>query len=84
MHLIIDFTGPRRKVLVMELAGEIESIGKDVTLFASTAMKFSMCAEYICLPEGGIITTKPNNMSYEESAPTFQWRHDSIDHTKES
>lgn len=76
MRLIVGFRKPRKKVLGMELAGDIEAVGKDVTLFkagdpvfASTEFRLGTYAQYCCISENGILAIKPYNMSYEEAAP---------------
>jgi len=75
-RLYLGIFQPRRKVLGMELAGDIEAIGKNVTRFnvgdavlASTfEANFGGYAEYKCLPEDGLLAIKPDHLTYGEAA----------------
>ncbi len=74
MWLLVGFKGPRKKILGMELSGEIEGVGRKVTLFkkgdlvfAATETRFGAYAEYTCMPEDRSIALKPTNMTYEEA-----------------
>ncbi|NVM46285.1 MAG: NAD(P)-dependent alcohol dehydrogenase [Candidatus Lokiarchaeota archaeon] len=79
LRLMYGLKKPKRPILGYELAGEIESVGKDVTLFkkgdqvfgTTTGLRDGAYAEYICLPEEwkkGMVAIKPATMSFEEAA----------------
>lgn len=74
MRLYLGFKKPQY-ILGTELAGVVEEVGSRVTRFKSgdqvyafSALHFGAYAEYIALPEDGIVAQKPKNMSFEEAA----------------
>jgi NADPH:quinone reductase-like Zn-dependent oxidoreductase len=78
IRLAFGIRRPRQPVLGQELAGDVESVGKDVRsfgkgdrVFAATGIPLGAHAEYICLrerPQTGAIATMPANVGYEEAA----------------
>ncbi|MFX1468288.1 MAG: NAD(P)-dependent alcohol dehydrogenase [Promethearchaeota archaeon] len=78
-RLMFGIRKPRKNILGYEFAGEVEEVGKNVTLFkkgdqvfgTTTGLKVGAYAEYVCVPEDwkqGVVAIKPSNLSYEEAA----------------
>ena len=70
------FTGlarPKRRILGMELAGEVEAVGSAVTEFEVGDHVFGVNgsgahAEFVCVPESAPLAHKPATMRFEEAA----------------
>src|SRR3989338_2697610 len=74
-RLVFGISRPRQPILGTELAGEIESVGKDVNkfkvgdqVFAFSGASMGCHAEYKCMPEDGAVALKPPNLTYDEAA----------------
>jgi NADPH:quinone reductase-like Zn-dependent oxidoreductase len=75
VRLVSGLFRPKNIILGSELAGEIETTGKNVKTFKPgdkvyglSTYNFGTHAEYICMPEKKSITIKPVNMSFDEAA----------------
>lgn len=74
-RLALGIFGPRQKILGAELAGQIESVGKNVTkfkvgdeVFAFPGIRMGSHVEYKCMPEDGPLALKPPNLTFDEAA----------------
>ena len=74
-RVFLGLNGPRNPVLGIEIAGEIEAVGKSVTrfkvgdqIFSATMLKMGGCAEYVCLPEKGGVAHKPANLDFVQAS----------------
>lgn len=72
--LTLGLFRPRTRVLGMDVAGVVESVGQGVTTFrpgdeviAMLGARFGGHAEYVALPADGPIAAKPRNMGFEEA-----------------
>jgi NADPH:quinone reductase-like Zn-dependent oxidoreductase len=75
MRLGFGITGPRSKILGQQLAGVVEEIGQKVThfkpgdeVYACTGLGMGAYAEYKVMKENGVVTFKPENMTFEEAS----------------
>jgi NADPH:quinone reductase-like Zn-dependent oxidoreductase len=74
-RITLGLRKPKKAILGMVLAGEVESVGKEVKqfnkgdqIYAYDITRLSTYAEYACLPENSTILLKPPTMTYEEAA----------------
>ncbi|HAL55603.1 MAG TPA: NAD(P)-dependent alcohol dehydrogenase [Bacteroidetes bacterium] len=74
-RLFFGVSRPRQPILGTELAGEIESVGNDVSKFKVGDHVFAFCgagmgcyAEYRCIAEDGALALKPRNLTFDEAA----------------
>ena len=75
-RLFLGLFKPKNPISGTSFAGIIEKVGKDVQtykvgdeVYGETTFGFSTNAEYVCVPENGVIDIKPSNISFEEATP---------------
>ena len=79
MGIFMGIGKPRKSILGMVSAGEVDSLGKEVTRFkkgdpvvaytvlSPTKIRLGTYAQYHCIPEDWIVMKKPKNLTYEEA-----------------
>ena len=75
LRVAMGMTKPKKHVLGGYFAGEVESVGRDISkfkpgdqVFGTTGLLFGAYGEYASLPASYTIVPKPHNMNFEEAA----------------
>lgn len=74
-RFFLGLSRPKNPITGTGFAGEVISVGTNVTQFqkgdkvcGESGLQFSANAEYVCVPEKGVIIHKPKNITYSEAA----------------
>jgi len=75
LRIAMGLIKPKNQILGGYFAGEVETVGKDVSkfkigdqIFGSTKLRMGAYGEYVCLPASYTLVPKPHNVSFEEAA----------------
>jgi len=71
------YRNPKNNILGLDMSGEIEAVGRDIKQFQTGDEVFGTLepamgahAEYICMPQDGVLVKKPSEISHRQAAPT--------------
>jgi NADPH:quinone reductase-like Zn-dependent oxidoreductase len=74
-RMYFGLTKPRINILGNEFSGVVEAAGKGVKrfrkgdpVFGYRGQHMGAHAEYLCMPENGLVAMKPSNLTHEEAA----------------
>ncbi len=74
-RLAFGFNKPKNPILGNEFAGVVEAVGAQATrfrpgdaVFGYRGQNMGAYAEYVCMPESGMLALKPAQMTFEEAA----------------
>lgn len=74
-RMYFGVTKPQVRILGSEFSGEIDAVGKNVSafkpgdpVFGYRGQSMGAYAEYLCMPETGLVTRKPANMDCAQAA----------------
>lgn len=75
VRFLFGLLRPKKKILGVVLAGQVEATGKNVTKFkegdqvyGNTGLGLGTYAEFISLPQDAVLALKPGNLTYKEAA----------------
>ncbi len=75
IRLAYGWRAPRKPILGMIAAGEVESFGREVTtfkegdqVFGMGGFRFGTYAEKVCWPASATVTARPANLTHDEAA----------------
>lgn len=75
-RLFLGLKRPKNPLMGTGFAGVVEAVGADVTgfrpgdrVFGETGMNFAANADFVVMPEMGVIARMPDGLSFEQAAP---------------
>jgi NADPH:quinone reductase-like Zn-dependent oxidoreductase len=82
VRFLTGLVRPKATILGCEFAGVVEAVGAGVTsfevgdkVFGFSEWRFGAHAEYLSMREDGSLATMPENVTYEEAAPSTEGSH---------